>query len=145
VTGAPDAPRDHLGIVELAAVCAQIRTHNLEWFGRLAEWVTDTDDPALQRLFAEASHRHAWHAQLWAARAPHIPADRAPAVAPLVRGGQVPTPDRAPRYRMALDEFRFEAEAIAARADTELDPSTHRTVALVTADLAALCERLPPR
>ena len=145
VTDPPDATRDHLGIVELAAVCARMRSHNLEWFARLAEWVTDTDDPALQRLFAEASHRHAWHAQLWAARTPHIPAGRASAVAPHTLSGQVSTPDRALGYRAALDELRAETEAIATRADTELDPSTHRTAALVTADLAALCKRLPPR
>ena len=55
---------DQLGIVELGDVCAAMRAHSLDLFGSSAR-VTTTAPGELQRLFAEACHRHAWHAELW--------------------------------------------------------------------------------
>ena len=124
----------HLGIVELLTVCHHLRRRNEQLFETLGRWVVTTDDPALQQLVAEACHRHAWHAELWAARAPTIPIDQ-PAIATR------PTLDDAVRsesYRTALADMRAELDAVAARVDRRLDPSTSRVVDLVSADLAAL-------
>ena len=133
---------EHLGIIELGAICASMRARNLDLFEQLGSWVVDTDDHELQRLFALGSHLHAWHAELWAQRAPVIPpveldtsvAHPPPPIAALS--------DRPEDYRAALGTMREDLQQLSARIDVLLDPSTARTIALVTADLADLLQRL---
>jgi hypothetical protein len=133
---------DQLGIVELSHVCADMRARNLELFERLGAWVPATADGALQRLFAEACHRHAWHAELWQRRMPAIPigvhAER-PASAARELVGDGP---RHQHYRQALTELRDRLAALRPRVDPVLDPSTARTIDLVAGDLDDLTRRL---
>lgn len=127
-----------LGIVELHAVCTDLQRRNQSLFETLGRWVATTDPPAVQQLAAEAGHRHAWHAQLWAERTPTIP----------VTDPYVPPPaalddaDRLASYRLALGDLLTTVEALTGRIDRQLDPSTARVIDLVTADLAALAERV---
>jgi len=139
VSTPPDEP---LGIIELGAICASMRARNIDLFEQLGAWVVDTDDRELQRLFALGSHLHAWHAELWAQRAPVIPpAELDTSVAhpppPLVAVG-----DRADDYRAALDTMLEDLRQLSGRIDVLLDPSTARTIGLVTTDLADLRQRL---
>jgi hypothetical protein len=133
-----------LGIVELGDVCALMRARNLELFGQLGSWVATTPDGGLQRLFAEACHRHAWHAELWQRRAPAIKVGEHPATpAP-------PAPDadgddgaeRRDHYRQAIIAMRDDLDELRSRVDATLDPSSRRTIDLVTDDLGDLLERL---
>jgi hypothetical protein len=104
--------------------------------------VADTPAPELQRLFAEACHRHAWHAELWAERAPTIPGvalDLEPARS---AGGEPEVGRRAVQYAAALAGLLHDLEVLAGRVDRLLDPSTTRTLALVTTDLTDLRDRL---
>lgn len=123
-----------LGIVELHTVCHHLRRRNEQLFETLGTWVVTTDDPALQQLVAEACHRHAWHAELWAARTPTISIDEPVIATRRTLDGA----DRSGSYRTALAEMRAELDAVATRIDRRLDPSTSRVVDLVTADLAVL-------
>ena len=132
----------YLGIVEVGDLCARMRARNLDLFEQLGAWVVDTSDPASQRLFAEAAHRHAWHAELWAQRAPAIPAvdlDMSTARPPAVPG---PAAERIPLYTVALDELIDDLRTVGARVDVLLDPSTVRTIDLVMVDLLDLQSRL---
>ena len=128
-----------LGIVELGEVCARMRARSLDAFERCGRWVTSTPPGELQRLLAEACHRHAWHAELWAARAPAIP--------PVDLEALTAAPRRPPAdvdaYRALLDELANELDELTPRVDPVLDPSTTRTIALVRTDVAALRDRLP--
>jgi hypothetical protein len=133
---------DHLGIVELGAICADLRARNIDLFEQLGGWVVDTPEPALQRLFAEASHLHAWHAELWAQRAPVIPPvelDTSVAAAPTA---DVAASERAATYHRALARLLDDLRALRGRVDDLLDPSTVRTASLATADLTELEHRL---
>ncbi|MDJ0768545.1 MAG: hypothetical protein QNJ12_07105 [Ilumatobacter sp.] len=134
---------EHLGIVELADVCERMRRRCLDLFETLGAWVTTTDDPALQRLFATAGHRHAWHADLWSSRRPAV-ADLGPGDEPTPTALAPATPPaaRADAYRSALDDLRADLGDLAARADPDLDPSTHRVVDLVAADVDELATAL---
>ena len=134
--------REHVGIIELGSICASMRARNLTLFEQLGGWVVDTSDHGLQRLFALASHLHAWHAELWAQRAPTIPeveldnsVARPPS--PLVAPGE-----RADDYRAALDTMLEDLRRLSARVDVLLDPSTARTIGLVTSDLVDLRQQL---
>jgi hypothetical protein len=129
-----------IGIVDLVDVCDRRYADDLGWFTLLGRWVTDEPDPARQRWFAVASHRHAWHAELWAQRRPAIPHD-ADHVLPDPAAVE-PTGDRAAAYAAHLVAVRAELADLRAAIDPELDPSTLRTLTLVDADLAAL---QPPR
>ena len=132
---------DRLGIVELSQVCADMRTRNLELFEQLGSWVATTADGALQRLFAEACHRHGWHAELWERRAPTIPdAPRPsqPRPTPEIAGD----PRRRDHYRQALTRLRDELGLLGLRVEPTLDPSSRRTIDLVARDLDDLTHRL---
>jgi len=134
--------RRHLGIIELGSICADMRARNIDLFEQLGHWVVDTPEPSLQRLFGEASHLHAWHAELWAQRAPVIPPvelDTSVAAPPAALVDQA---DRATIYGAALDRLLTELSELRDPIDELLDPSTIRTISLVTADLAALRRRL---
>lgn len=126
-----------LGIVELHAVCTDLQRRNQHLFETLGRWVATTEPPAVQQLAAEAGHRHAWHAQLWAERMPTIPADD-PNVSP---PAALDDADRLASYRTALGDLLAAVEALTGRIEPQLDPSTARVIDLVTADLMALAER----
>ena len=138
-----DGPSRHLGIIELADICARIRTRNLELFEQLGGWITDTADPELQRLFTEAAHRHAWHADLWAQRTPVITAVAVDASVVTRTAAAIEPADRARAYADALDDLTIELGALLTRVDVLLDPSTARTIELVQNDLTHLRDRLP--
>jgi hypothetical protein len=134
----------HVGIVELGDLCAGMRAGSLALFELVGSWVSTTDRGALQRLFAEACHRHAWHADLWAQRYPTIPGpDVEAATAPhRARPAIVEKTQRVTWYRQALDNLVADLEALQSRLDPDLDPATVRTAELVAADAHAVLGRL---
>lgn len=134
---APEPGRDPLGIVELGRVCAEQRARSLAWFARLGTLVTATGAGPIQRAVATAAHRHAWHADLWAARTPAIP----PVDPPADPTGLLPAETSADDgwlvgYRTELTSLAAELDRLAARVDPALDPSTTRTITLVRRDIA---------
>ncbi len=131
-TGRSAAP---LGIVELGDVCARHRALDLDLFEQLGALVTaDTTTPgADQQLFATACHRHLEHAELWAGRAPTIPPVDLDASVDAHRGDVVVTDVAS--YRATVAALVRELESLLDRVDPLLDPSTHRTVTRVLADL----------
>jgi len=137
-------PSGQLGIVELVDVCARMQARNLALFELLGGWIVDTADPDLQRLFTQAAHRHAWHADLWAARMPLI-AGVVPDESVAVHQGAGAPADRVRWYRDALDDLTSELDALLARVDGLLDPSTTRTAELVQHDLTQLRDQLGGR
>jgi hypothetical protein len=137
------AAGDPLGIVELVDVCQTMQGRNERLFRSLGAIVTGGTAGSDGRLFAEACHRHAWHAELWAARCPTILIDGSGGssrAADAVAGD-----DAGEVYRHELDALRAYVEGLRERIDRELDPSSARVVDLVRADLAALHERLVDR
>ena len=133
---------DRVGILELADACAAMRTRDLELFAVLGGWVASTDAPALQRLFAEACHRHAWHAELWRQRTPTIPGAAVAAQPGVLQDAPNDDSGRGAWYRAALGEIAAELAALGARVDVALDPSTARTLDLVGRDVNELADRL---
>jgi hypothetical protein len=139
VAGRFEVVSNELGIIELGDVCAAMRARNLELFATLGRWVTGTPPGEAQRLFAEACHIHAWHADLWAARTPAIAPVATPPFPPLPTTGV----DQDRRwYSDQLAAITRELTELAARIDRELDPSTARVIDLVTADIDALTGRV---
>ena len=132
----------HLGIVELGDVCAAMRAHSLDLFGELGAWVSTTSPGELQRLFAEACHRHAWHAELWEARTPAIPDARAGSTTPRDRPQVDGDDSRRDRYRAELSTLEDELRALHTRIDPALDPSTARTIDLVGRDVVEIAAHL---
>jgi hypothetical protein len=123
-----------IGIVDLVDVCASMSARNRRLFERLGAWVADEPDPMLQRWFALAAHRHAWHGDLWDGRRPAIPVD-----APRIEQPTDDDPaDRADWYRTELAAMRSDLTALEHRVDPVLDPSTRRVLDLVLADLDGL-------
>ncbi len=120
----------HLGIVELADVCARMRADHLALFELLGAAVTTLDPGPHQRFVAEACHRHAELAAIWERRQPTIPH-----VTTSVPTLAAPTLDD--YADLAADLIRS-AEQLGRRVDPELDPSTARAAARTVADLAAL-------
>ena len=137
---------ERLGIVELVEVCARERARTLALFEHLGGWVATTTSPPLQRVFATAAHRHAWHAQLWADRSPTIPVPHVVAdVAAIVEAGD--DADRWTAYVTSLGTLIIELGRLRDRIDPELDPGTARVIELVGADanrLADLVAVAPP-
>ena len=130
-----------VGIVDLVDLCDDQCASSLGWFVVLGERVRDESDPRLQRLFATAAHRHAWHAELWARRRPAIPHDAV---------HDLPAPstpevgdDLATAYREHLAGQRAWLDRLRDEIDADLDPSTRRVIDLVDADLADLAAHLP--
>lgn len=140
---------EQLGIVELGHVCVAMRARNLDLFAALGGWVMSSEPGELQRLFAEACHRHAWHAELWEARTPAIrvafpqPADHARLGADGADGADVDTDEqRRDRYRAALSALDEQLRSLRSRIDPSLDPSTARTIDLVGRDVVELAARV---
>lgn len=133
----------HLGIVELRDICERLAARHEDLFRMLGGWVADTPDPSAQQLFAEACHRHAWHAELWRARSPAIPinATHSSAHGPADGGLDPAVADRVAAYRSALDDLLGVTEHVAGRADPVVDPGTQRVGALTLADLTDLARR----
>jgi len=119
-------------IVELVDVCERMTAVNRRLFEVLGAWVADEPDPQTQRALATATHRHAWHAELWSDRRPKIPVDTSGRIAPIPD----PSGDRNEWYRAVVDAMLTELDDLSARIDPALDPSTTRVIQLVTADLA---------
>lgn len=130
-----------IGIGELVEVCATERARSMSLFERLGTWVPTTHDPALQRLFATAAHRHAWHAHLWAERTPTIPVVAVAADASAIADATGDT-DRWAAYVTSLGLLDTDLAALRARVEPDLDPATQRVLALVTADVEDLAHRL---
>jgi hypothetical protein len=145
VTVVIHAGGERLGIVELVEVSARERARALALFEHLGTWVATTAHPPLQRLFATAAHRHAWHAQLWADRSPLIPVPPLVVdIAAIVEAGD--DADRWTAYATALGTLIVELGALRDRIDPELDPGTARVIELVGADanrLASLVAATP--
>jgi hypothetical protein len=133
---------EQVGIVELGDVCVTMRSRCLDLFEALGAWVTTTEPGELQRLFAEACHRHAWHAALWEARTPtiRVPAAEAPEFERLDDTDLEVS--RGDRYRARLSVIEDDLRALRARIDPTLDPSTARTIDLVGRDVVELADRL---
>lgn len=124
-----------LTLLDVADLCARMRAVNLDLFETVGGWITDTPPGAEQQRWATVCHRHAWHADLWAERAPKIrPFDLDSAVAAR-RGRAVAGDDRAAWYDALIAELSGELDEV--DVDPVLDPATARTIALVRADLAA--------
>jgi len=132
-----------VGIVELGDVCATVRARSLDLFEVTGAWVFDTTDAGLQRWFAEASHRHASHAGLWAERSPTIPSVDADLLVDAHREppDAVDIDDRAGTYRRWLDELLQQLADLERRVVAELDPATMRAITLTRADLVELRRR----
>lgn len=136
-----DTGREPIGIVELGRICDEQRSVCLGWFTTLGRWVADEPTPALQRLYAAASHRHAWHAELWRSRRPTIPPVEArPEPDPVTVDDE--DDDRSSAYRSAVAAMRRSLDELRGSIDPELDPSTERVIDLVTADLVDLSARI---
>jgi hypothetical protein len=132
---------DEIGIVELGEVCATMRARSLDLFTLLGGWVATTRPGELQRLFAEACHRHAWHAELWEARTPAIPTTHS-AATPSAERATDGDEMRRDRYRADLSALEEQLRAVRARIDPALDPSTARTIDLVGRDVVEIAARL---
>ena len=131
-----------IAITDLIEVCDEQYARHLGWFELLGQRVRAEPDPKLQRLFATAAQRHAWHAELWASRRPAIPHDTIhtlpPAAAPSISG------NLATAYLEHLVDERAELARLRASVDRDLDPATVRVIDLVAADLADLQSQVPP-
>lgn len=124
-------------LLDVADTCARMRAASLDLFEQLGGWVFDTPPGPEQQRWAMWCHRHAWHAGLWAERAPALREfDLESSVAS--RRGWIGTPaaaaSRAAWYASVRAELHAELAELAV--DELLDPSTTRTVNLVLADLA---------
>ena len=130
-------------VAEYSATSAKIHQH---WFEVTGGWATDEraeTEPQAQQRFAVATHRHAWHAELWERRRPAIPVDVAPVSVPAgaTLGRDTPVEHRLEAYCAALDVVLAADAALRSRCDERLDPSTLRVIELVTADLVRLRQR----
>lgn len=130
-----------IGILELLDVCARERARSMSLFERLGGWVASTGHPALQRLFATAAHRHAWHAGLWAGRSPTVPVvaviDDVAAVADAHDDA-----DRWAAYVTSLGQLIADLDGLRGRVDPDLDPGTARVIGLVLRDARELADAL---
>jgi hypothetical protein len=131
------------GIVDLVAVCVAQRQWSQRLFERCGAWVATSEHPGLQQLLATATHRHAWHAELWSRRRPTIPVDDPPAASPDEQHVELDgDAARAAAYANELESMLTALDRIRAASDPTLDPATHRTLDLVTTDLLDLRQRL---
>lgn len=121
-------------------------------FETLGEWARSVPEPAVKRALATWCHRHAWHADLWRARLPHIPArtdaldhtaDVAAWIAPLQRVLADPDTATSTAAKLeilvgpVLDAMQSAVDEHRAAIDDRLDGPTARILDLVDADLTA--------
>ena len=132
------------GLVELVDICHSMQQRNIELFARLGAIVTNGEAGSSGRLFAEACHRHAWHADLWAARRPVIPVEPTPVTPTPVAAGDEDDHDGdvVGAYRAEIDVIRELLRELTGRVNRDLDPSTVRVIELVSADLTSIDDRL---
>jgi hypothetical protein len=128
-----------IAIRDLVDVCDEGYATNLGWFVVLGERVRGEPDPTLQRVFATAAHRHAWHAELWAQRRPSVPHDTHHELPPPTT---IAIGDVVDAYRAHLVAERARLDRLRSAVDPDLDPATVRVVTLIDADLADLHDRL---
>lgn len=128
------------GIVTVAVRCGWLRGRFLDLFAITGAWVVDEQPGEAQRLWAAASHRHAWHAELCLDRIPTIPIVDVEAVT--AAGHLVPPGEINPRrwYLDQLDEVATAVGELSAGVDVRLDPGSIRLAELLEADLARLRE-----
>jgi hypothetical protein len=121
-------------------------------FETLGAWARSVTEPPVKRLLATWCHRHAWHAELWRARLPHIPArtdgpdhtaDVAAWIAPLERVLSDPETATTTTAKLAvmadslLTAMQSAIDEHRAAIDERLDGPTARILDLVNADLTA--------
>jgi hypothetical protein len=121
-------------------------------FETLGAWARSVPEPAVKRVLATWCHRHAWHAELWRARLPCIPArtdgpdhtaDVAAWIAPLQRVLADPELATTTSAKLAivadpvLDAMQSALDEHRAAIDDRLDGPTARILDLVGTDLAA--------
>ena len=130
---------NHLTILDVGALCARQQAVDLDLFELLGSWVTATAPGSEQRRWARLAHQHAWHAELWAERAPTIPAVDHAAAVDAHRGALTePRPlDRERWYSETMHALSIELDAASDALDPELDPSTQRVIDLVLNDVRA--------
>ena len=125
-------------IAELVAISTSMQNRFAQLFETLGRWVATTDDPETQQRFARNAHRHAWHAELWAARRPTVPIEAVrPSLADVEIDAQLG--DGAARsawYDEQIELLRSELTDLHRRVDPQLDPGTARVISLISADLA---------
>ena len=163
----PAAPshREHPDLLAVVDLCARRRAESLVLFETLGGWtrsddsyvaLTSPDDPfsrgdpvasAVRRRFASAAHRHAWHAELWAARMPLIPGvdvlDRTATARAQINTEDLKSGDAVSRrlvYFLRLRTIVTELDDIAGGIDADLDPATTRVIDLVRTDLIGLSD-----
>ena len=124
-------------IADVADLCAAQRALSLDLFEQLGATITSLPVDR-QRIHAEAAHRHAWHAELWAARSPAIPTVDLDAKTAEHRTDV----DLLADYTGLLTQMAAELDEWNDRIDRDLDPSTARAISLVSADLRELRDRL---
>lgn len=139
---------NRLGLLGVGELCAQIAARSDEMFRRTGRAVAATPPGPLQRFWATASHRHAWHADLAGERSPTvIVIDHVARVERIsrelfgrdrVEPAEV-NPDRLGSWWNAQRSgLSTVLEAARTAVDGELDPGTARILDLVGSDLDAL-------
>ena len=121
-------------------------------FETLGAWARAVPEPSVKRMLATWCHRHNWHADLWRARLPSIPAridgpDHAAGVAewiaPLQRVLADPATATSTAAKLAiltgpiLDAMHSALDEHRACIDPRLDGPTARILGLVGADFTA--------
>ena len=121
-------------------------------FETLGAWARSVPEPAVKRVLATWCHRHEWHADLWRARVPSIPARTdgpdhgagvADWIAPLQRVLADPATATDTAAKLAiligpiLDAMQSALEEHRSCIDDRLDGPTARILGLVDADLTA--------
>jgi hypothetical protein len=125
-----------LPIAGLVEASSHLAAANRAIAAALGTWVASTSDPQLQRLFALAGHRHAWHAELWDERRPTVPleGDEQPVTMPDAADDTT----RRATYVEIVERFSTSLALMSDLVDPTLDPATARVIALVSADLREL-------
>jgi len=121
----------------------------LRLFKALGSWVADTArsaDPALSRMFAEHSHHHAWHADLWRNRIPKLehhpptevtrpPNDAVVELVDMVTSAAGSVDRLVGVYRVLIPRLIEEYEALLQATSPLTDGPTARVLKLCLADL----------
>lgn len=116
-------------------------------FALLGGWVRSTPEPGPKLLFAEQSHHHAWHAELWRERGPVVPGMAVPAPLGIdaffaAAGDLVATPERLVAAFLVLGrrmvaEYRAALGAASAITDGPMARGLFLVLADAERDLAA--------